>query len=535
MVSTTSAVSEPQITPAQMNQPQNRWTPGSAKALRRAGAAILVVVLLAAFAVSTYFKNETYVKSYEVWGVFHYYLGAKYFSEVGYFNLYTCALEADDEAAGYWDRIPRARDMETYRIIPRASLPPCPRANFTSERWGEFSQDVEHFAPLAPPNYFAFLFADKGFNPPPSWVAIARPLAQAIPISKRPVAAIVFNLDVIAVLIGVVLIWRSRGGIAALLTTGMAIFYFGDFGRIGGNFLQYFWFPLVVVAMILWTKNRPGFSGAVLGMAVGLQMFPLFFGLPIVVRGVAEFIRRREEEEWRPYFRFSGALIAVIVASFLLGSLAGRGVGGWVEWQNKISIHKNYLQGEIFDIGLANLTAAAVSTNHNEGTSYIDDVPITLTRLHSLQSNIRIYYALCAVFLAMWTMTVARAPAGDLFGHGFLMMYAVVSLSPYYYLSLALVPCMFWKSGRVLRLYATCGTGVLFAAHTVYFRGQYVSSRYVPHVLSECSIALFLFGLAVIAVLTHAQVWGADSRISIAENEEDEDRALTGIPTILTE
>jgi hypothetical protein len=497
-----SAVPESKIAPG-----QNRWMSGPVKILRRAGAAFLVVFLLAVFAASTYFKNdlknEQYVKSYEVWGVFHYYLGAKYFSEVGYFNLYTCALEADQEGAGYWYWITEARDMETYRIVPRASLPPCPRTNFTTARWSEFSQDVEYFALLGPPSYFASMFTDKGFNPPPLWVAIAKPMAQAVPISKTHLAEIVFNLDIPAVLIGVLIIWRSRGGIAALLTAVLVVFYFGNFGRIGGNYLQYLWFPLVVGALILWAKSRPGFSGAVLGVAVGLQIFPLFVGLPIVVRGIVEFIRGRKKAEWIPYFRFSSALIAVILASFLFGSLAGRGVGAWGEWQKKISIHKNYLQGEIFDIGLANLTAAVVSTNHNEGTNYVNDVPNTLMRLHSLESNIWFYRALCAVFLAVWLFTVVGAPAGDLFGHGCLIMYTTASSSPYYYLLLALVPLVFWKSGRIVRLYATCATVTLFAAHIIIFRGQYVSGRYLPHLLSECSIALFLLGLAVISVFSN--------------------------------
>jgi len=120
--------------PALMNQPHGRWRAAPTGILRRAGATLLVVILVAVFAASNYFKNETYVKSFEVWNVFHYYLGAKYFSEVGYFNLYTCALEADHESVGYWDRIVGARDMETYRYVPRSSLPSCPRNNVTPER-----------------------------------------------------------------------------------------------------------------------------------------------------------------------------------------------------------------------------------------------------------------------------------------------------------------------------------------------------------------------------------------------------------------
>jgi hypothetical protein len=82
-------------------------------------------------------------------------------------------------------------------------------------------------------------------------------------------------------------------------------------------------------------------------------------------------------------------------------------------------------------------------------------------------------------------------------------MYATASSSPYYYVTLALVPLMFWKSGRVLRLYATWGTIVLFAANAALFRGEYVNSRYLPHLLCGCSIAIFLLGLAVISVFSY--------------------------------
>jgi hypothetical protein len=183
--------------------------------------------------------------------------------------------------------------------------------------------------------------------------------------------------------------------------------------------------------------------------------------------------------------------------------LAGRGVGGWGEWQKKISIHRDYLRGEIFDIGLANLTAAAVSANHNGATNYLEDVPNTFMRLDSLKRNIWIYRALCAIFLATWMVLVVRAPAGDLFGHGLLIMYATVSSSPYYYLTLALVPFMFWNSSRILRLCATWGSIVLLAGHAICFREQYIDWRYLPHLLSGSSIAIFLFGLGVISVFSY--------------------------------
>jgi hypothetical protein len=156
-MSTKASVNKLEAVPKKLEQQTSRWTSGLAKIIRREH---LVLILIAVLAASTYYKTETF-KPTAHWGIFHYYLGAKYFSEIGYFNLYTCAIEADDEAGRYWFQIAGARDMETYQLFLRSSLPPCPRTNFTTERWKEFSQDVEHFALLAHPYYFAQVLSDN--------------------------------------------------------------------------------------------------------------------------------------------------------------------------------------------------------------------------------------------------------------------------------------------------------------------------------------------------------------------------------------
>ena len=206
----------------------------------------------------------------------------------------------------------------------------------------------------------------------------------------------------------------------------------------------------------------------------------------------------------RPHLRFTVALTAVLALSFVLGSFAGRGAGAWSEWQQKISVHKDYLRGEIFNIGLANLTATIVSVNHDEAGSYAEDVPNTFSRIGALRNKIALYYALCAAFLALWAVPVASSPDADLFGHGFLPLYALLTLSPFYYLSLVLLPFMFWKSGRALRLYASFGTVALFAAAAVLFPGFHaLDFVYWPHLLNGCAIDLFLVSLAAIAVVSY--------------------------------
>jgi hypothetical protein len=83
-------------------------------------------------------------------------------------------------------------------------------------------------------------------------------------------------------------------------------------------------------------------------------------------------------------------------------------------------------------------------------------------------------------------------------------MYTAVTLSPLYYMLLVLVPFIFWKSGRLLRRYATWGVVALLGVNAILFPGQYfISFNYLPHALSAWSIALFLFGLAVLSVVSY--------------------------------
>lgn len=468
-----------------------QWSAEKLEVLRRLAATLLLLLLVAVFARST--SSVAYgPEQHWIWGVFHYYLGAKYFPELGYTNLYACALQADNEAEGRWDLVDSVRGMESYQIGSRFLLAPCPRANFSAEKWAAFTRDVEFFAAAGSPEHFDHVFEDKGFNPPPSWVALARPFAQAVPLSSG-LTRIMFNLDIAAIIAGMLIIWWGGSGVAAILTGWLAVIYAGSFGLIAGNFFQYFWFPLVILAAVLWQKRKPEKSGIALGLAVGLQVFPVFFGIPIMARWLIEL--RRGNKESRIYLKFSGALALTVLSCVLVGSTAGRGPGAWGEWNSKIAIHRNYLAGEVFNIGLANLTAMTVSGNREDAHSYSEDLPNTLARLDALQRKLWIYHAAAAILLAAWLLIVAHAPPDDLFGYGFLAMYIAVTLSPFYCLSLALIPFMFWNATRAIRIYTATAAITLFLFQLVLFRTLSVSFDYTPHLIGGYSIALFWAGL----------------------------------------
>lgn len=98
----------------------------------------------------------------QTWNVFHYYLGSKYFKELGYYDLYTCALEADGEGNNVWKTQELVRDLSTYKLVERAELPACPRGNFSSQRWESFKNDFFELQDLAPVDYWQATIKDKG-------------------------------------------------------------------------------------------------------------------------------------------------------------------------------------------------------------------------------------------------------------------------------------------------------------------------------------------------------------------------------------
>ena len=61
------------------------------------------------------YDTKLLVKKVDSYDLIHYYLGAKYFEELGYYNLYDCALLVDDEHGKYNPKIRYYRSQDAER------------------------------------------------------------------------------------------------------------------------------------------------------------------------------------------------------------------------------------------------------------------------------------------------------------------------------------------------------------------------------------------------------------------------------------
>jgi hypothetical protein len=477
-----------------------------------------LAVLLAAFVALQNPGNRP--AFFEPAGVLHYYLGAKYFDELGPFDLYACAIAADRQASQVWFDEVQVRDLHTYRLTA-ANTRSCPRSRFTPARWAAFVTDVSWITDTATTAEWASAVTDKGYNATPFFSVVFGQVARvatAFRMTGHHLRYILFNLDVVFLALSIWIVWRSAGTTTALLTLVLALGFFGNFGRIGGNFGQYVWFPLVAWAIAAWRAHRPVASGAALGLAAGFQVFPVFFALPVLLSGLGSLVRR-EREGWRRPLVFALSLAVTVGACVAAGGVSARGMGAWRTWQQKLAIHSAYLHGEIFDIGLPNLVADVVSRDHVSTDSYVEDIPHSLARQAALGAHPRVWFVSAAVLLALCVGAVGSVPAGAVFALGFLPLYALLTLSPYYYFALALLPFMAVDVARRQYRILVGALVLVFVINLEVLAGSDISFSFWRHAVSQLLIAGFaaLTGLVPLLVRDRPTV-GAASSNAIAQS-----------------
>jgi diketogulonate reductase-like aldo/keto reductase len=434
----------------------------------------------------------------DAWGIFHYYLGAKYFAEVDYEHFYACVVAADRDRPRVWDADTRVRDLGSYAIVGRDQVAACPRDRFSPARWRDFVGDVADLQGLMPEAQRALVLTDKGFNPPPSWAVPASWVANRVPLDHVAAATAVFNLDLLFALLSLAAIAWGVNLETASLTAIVLFLYFGNFGRLTGNFLQYAWLPALVGALLAWQARRYGQSAFWWALATLAQTFPAALA-SVVALGWLRLSARRVADAGRDaYGRFLAHYAGWLAVGVAAASFSERGPGAWLDWSRKITAHGRYLVGEVFDIGLRNLLATLVSSGVARVHTYGGDYPNVVARLAAFRSYEWVWYV---VTVAVMLYVLARLPdvaPRAVPALGFVMMYVWLDLGPYYYASLALLFVLF-PPGESAGLAIHVVLLALIAYHALAMPVGYVTFDWPDHLVSELLIAGFMLVLLVVA------------------------------------
>jgi hypothetical protein len=257
---------------------------------------------------------------------FHYYLGARYFPELGYTRLYLCALAADLELGV--DPGTRIRDLDTNELVPvvlRLDEARGCRARFAPERWYAFRADLDWFrSRLSIPEWHQ-IRRDHGFNGSPVWLLAGGLLAGA-PGGARalPWLALVDPLLLLAMWLGVVAAFGWRPAAVAAVFWGTNGLAGSDWT--GGSLLRQDWLVALVLGIACLRRARPRAAGALLATSVLLRVFPVVVIGGLLAKHAADAIAARSFEPLRGVGRLAaGALLAVLLLVPLATGWAGAG------------------------------------------------------------------------------------------------------------------------------------------------------------------------------------------------------------------
>lgn len=405
------------------------WPGSRERAVERRRTRLIVGLALASLTVSISPQVVEFTTTWKVrvWNVYHYYLGAKYFSELGYTDLYDATLVADRDGERYFRGISRVRNLHDYAIEGRRyRLRSYDPVAFEPERWQQFASDVRALSGHRPADEWRGIFVDRGYNGTPLWTVVGGTLARLAPADRPLALKLLASLDLLLLAATFVLIRRTFGVRLAALVLLLLTISPVNAGRFVGGFLQFDWFCAVAAGCCWYRLRRDVVASAALAYAALTRIFPVLFVVAGLIPAVA-WARRHKRWPRRP-LRFA-ALFALWCGLGLMVSLAnGRGLDGWREFVTAITVHReHHLYGQR-RIGLQQIFT------HEPGSFEARHKRRVYERQH-------VGFLLAATALSVYFVGVAwrlRSGAAQLWGLA--PIFAWVLTSRYYAAYLALLP-----------------------------------------------------------------------------------------------
>lgn len=444
----------------------------------------------------------TYVSSPTVrgWNVFHYYLGAEYYGELGYSDLYPAALHADREGAGAFAEVTRVRDQLTYEVVRRSEAETDfdPAAHFTPERWRNFVADVEALSRHESPDDWKRIFTDRGYNATPFWSAAARGVTTLLP-ARRPVALkLLAGLDLVLLAVaGLALVWAfgTEGALATLLLFLLSPV---DGERMIGGFLQYDWLAALALGLAARQRGRNLAAGVAFGYATLVRVFPVLFVATLLTPNLIRWVRRGRIS--RAALVLGSSFGVALLVGFGVGCTTSRGTDAWREFAGKIGFHaERHVFGDQ-RVGLQHLF-----------TSQLGETPDgTGARRDALRASRPVVWVLGGSLLAGAGLVLLRRRGTAAFLIGLAPFYVLTVASRYYWAVLAFLPLgtLGPRSGRRALPHVLGLLGLLFAAF--YAARIAGAGRYGSYLVFDAG--LLILGLIVPGALLRRD-WRTRSRL----------------------
>ncbi len=302
---------------------------------------LVLLIVLAGTAYASYYQffQFSHARGFATTDNFHYYVGSKYFEEIGYFDLYECSLAvlAERGLQPPQSSHQKARDLRSMQLRPYAAIKQAGAHcadSFGEERWADFGDDVSFFVRGLPDHLRQATWRDHGYHPAPAWTLVGGGVAEIVPLSSPGRAKILARIDRLLIALTLLLVAWAFG----IETTCLFVLIWGTgslwrYAWVGDAFLRHLWWTSAICGVVALRRGHPFIGGAALGSSGLFRLFPSALALGYVARAAGEALRAGRLEAGT--IRFLGGA-ALALCALGLGSLFGLPASTYPDFATKI-------------------------------------------------------------------------------------------------------------------------------------------------------------------------------------------------------
>jgi hypothetical protein len=314
---------------------------------------------------------------------FHFYLGAKYQAEVGWFDLYRAAALADAETTRSL-HLDQLRDNETFDLEPVSkAFAEKDRiiSRFTPARWEEFKRDWVLL--MTPPNQaeldacegtrcndvntlmacraqceqeranatfqwrsrFNAILQDHGNSNSPAWSVIAHPIAMLVPWTPNGQALLGW-LDMFLMAFMWWYVFKTFGWKVTSISLLMWATPPLVFPYLAGSFLRWDWLFALGMTVCMMKREKWLYAGLFFGFAVASKLFPIWFGVALLMR--AAITCWRDKKLHQKYRQLAAGTALSGIAAVVLAALMFGGFWVWTDYKRRIdaAVHERFYNNQ---------------------------------------------------------------------------------------------------------------------------------------------------------------------------------------------
>jgi hypothetical protein len=366
--------------------------------------------------------------------VYHYYINAKYFNELGYVNLYEQTVVADRESNYRIQKISVITDLRTYDKHEEGLSQFERSPAFSPDRWNEFKRDIDFFIDTGSPRLMDKALNDRGYNASPSWNTLGAALANRLDITSPAQRFVLLSLDSIMGLVAIgVCIWAfgfAPTGMGLLIIILAPI----NHTRLIGNFLNYDWMYMIVMGLAFYRKKRIALSGFCWVYAFMTRLFPLLMVLGGVAGAVFYFVqKRRIDSQMRRLLVHFTIWCGV---AFMLGCLNDGGLRSWQSFSANILTHAEHHVFGQRRVGLKHYFTTPTTASQNIRRWRTED------KREAFEQRKWAYRAAALVMLLMLIGIYRKKRGADAMIWGLPTIFALLVSSRYYWSVLGVLPLL---------------------------------------------------------------------------------------------